>query len=115
MNSFQLAIRAQAIAETLAQVTGHRPTIAYGSGFARLYWTPAQQQILSTQLGRHLDRAAIGALKPGQPGPIRVEYAPVINAAVSKRAAPIAMAAAALLIGLGFVLGKGGHRWYGRT
>jgi hypothetical protein len=110
MNHFQLTIRAEATAETLAHITGQRPTISYGPDFARLYWTPDQQKQLTSVLVGQIDRAAAGALKPGNPGPIRVEYGPIVNAAMARRAGPPLLAVSLALIGLGWYIGRRGYR-----
>jgi hypothetical protein len=109
MADISLQFKAQAASAALGAVTGERPVIAYQNDYARLYWDTAQVAKLQGKVDKRLTKGVTMALAPATPpksGDIVVDWGPVVNPVLAKRALPALVGVSVAVLALGFLIGR---------
>ncbi len=111
--NLSLSIKAEGAAAALKAVTGERPVVSYEpGGYAKLYWDPNQIARLQGKVDQRLTQGVTMALAPAQPpkaGDLVVDWGPVVNPVLMRKALPAAIGLGLGVLAVGFVLGRVSH------
>ena len=109
MADLNLQLKAEASSAALKAVTGERPVISYENGYARLYWDSAQIARLQGKVDGRIKQGVTMALAPSTPpkkGELIVEWGPVVNPVLVRKAVPALLAVSAGVLVAGIVIGR---------
>lgn len=110
MPDLNLQFKAEATSAALKAVTGERPVIQYApGGYAKLYWDAGQVARLQGKVDRKLTQGVTMALAPApQPkaGELLVDWGPVVNPVLARKAIPVVLGVSVAVLALGFLIGR---------
>ena len=97
MNSLQTRLKAQGLALAIRTATGESPLVSDFSDYSELTFDPEQVKRLRVKLRGALD----SAMKPGEPGDVRLDPTPIVLPVVLEKVLPVVLLSALAIYLLG--------------